>query len=213
MTQRDVVELLCETGVIPVVVVEDVDLAHPLGVALKAGGLPLAEVTLRTAGAVEAIRLLASDPDLLVGAGTVVSAAQVELARDAGARFVVTPGFSAAVVERCSELAIAVIPGVATATEVIAARDHGARLLKFFPAEAAGGTATLRALAAPFPDIRFVPTGGINAANAAAYLRLPTVAAVGGSWMVAPELLRERDFETIRSLTAQAVAIATEARR
>ena len=160
--------------------------------ALKRGGLPVAEVTFRTEASIRALGALAGDGELLVGAGTVIRPEQVDLARDAGARFVVTPGFSPRVVERCRELAMPVIPGVSTASEVIAALDHGCELLKFFPAEASGGAATIRALAGPFPHVRFIPTGGVSAANAPVYLRLPSVAAVGGSWMVAPTLLRAR---------------------
>ena len=130
---------------------------------------------------------------------------QVDLAVEAGARFVVTPGLSARVVERCRELDVLVIPGVATATEVIAALDHGLDLLKLFPAEAAGGVALLRALHGPFPGVRLIPTGGVSAANAASYLALPSVAAVGGSWMVAPELIAARDFAAVTRLAREAV--------
>ena len=137
---------------------------------------------------------------------------QVDLAYAAGARFVVTPGFSGRVVDRCREIGLPVVPGVATATELIAALDHGIDLVKFFPAQASGGVAMLRALQAPFPDVRFIPTGGISAANAADYLAVPSVAAVGGSWMVASELLRARDFAGIASLAAEAVQIAAQAR-
>ena len=131
------------------------------------------------------MRLLADERRLLVGAGTVVRPEQVDLAVEAGARFIVMPGFSPGVVERCRELDVLVIPGVATATEVIAALDHGLELLKLFPAQVAGGVALLRSLQGPFPGVRWIPTGGVSAANAASYLALPSVAAVGGSWMVA----------------------------
>ena len=162
----------------------------PVAEALAAGGLPVAEVTFRTAVAGAAIGRIAAETDVLVGAGTVVRPEQVDEAVEAGARFIVTPGLSLRVIERCRELDVLVIPGVATATEVIAALDQGLDLLKLFPAEAAGGVALLRALRGPFPHARFVPTGGISAANAASYLALPSVAAVGGSWMVAPDLWR-----------------------
>jgi 2-dehydro-3-deoxyphosphogluconate aldolase / (4S)-4-hydroxy-2-oxoglutarate aldolase len=208
----DVLEQLCARGVVPVVVVDDLDVARSLGDALKAGGLPVAEVTFRTAAAADALRVLALDPDLLVGAGTVVRPEQVDLAASAGARFVVTPGFSTRVVARCRELDMPVIPGVATATEVIEALDHGCELLKFFPAETSGGLAMLRALHGPFPEVRFIPTGGIGRANAAEYLGLASVAAVGGSWMVAGELVRAGDFATVSKLAAESVRIAAEAR-
>jgi 2-dehydro-3-deoxyphosphogluconate aldolase/(4S)-4-hydroxy-2-oxoglutarate aldolase len=207
-----VLEQVCACGVVPVVVVDDLDRVRGLGEALKDGGLPVAEVTLRTGKALAALTLLARDADLLVGAGTVVRADQVDAARDAGARFVVTPGFSRSVVERCRELDLPVVPGVATATEVIAALDNGIELLKFFPAEASGGPPMLRALHAPFPQVRFIPTGGVSAANAGAYLALPGVAAVGGSWIATPELIGAGDFESIARLARQAVRIAGEAR-
>jgi 2-dehydro-3-deoxyphosphogluconate aldolase/(4S)-4-hydroxy-2-oxoglutarate aldolase len=203
---------VCVGGVVPVIVIDDLDRAPELGEALKDGGLPVAEVTLRTDDALAALTVLARDSDLLVGAGTVVRADQVDAAHDAGARFVVTPGFSRPVVERCRELDMPVVPGVATATEVIAAVDSGFELLKFFPAEASGGLLMLRALHSPFPQVRFIPTGGVSAANAGAYLTLPGVAAVGGSWMATPELVRAGDFESIARLAKEAVRIAREAR-
>jgi 2-dehydro-3-deoxyphosphogluconate aldolase/(4S)-4-hydroxy-2-oxoglutarate aldolase len=141
----------------------------------------------------------------------VVRPEQVEVARDAGARFVVMPGFSARVVERCRAVGMPVIPGVATATEVIAALEHDVELLKFFPAEASGGVEAMRALHGPFPDVRFIPTGGVTSANAADYLGLPSVVAVGGSWMVAPALVRDGDFAAVSKLAAEAVAIAAGA--
>jgi 2-dehydro-3-deoxyphosphogluconate aldolase/(4S)-4-hydroxy-2-oxoglutarate aldolase len=202
-----VLDELCARRVVPVIVIDELDTALPLARALVEGGLPVAEVTFRTAVAAVAMRLIADETDLLVGAGTVVRPEQADLAFDAGARFVVTPGFSPAVADRCRELGIPVVPGVATATEVIAALDHGLDLLKLFPAEASGGIPLLRALRGPFPDVRFVPTGGVSAANAADYLAVPSVAAVGGSWMVAPELIRAGDFTAVTRLTAEAVAI------
>ena len=194
--------------VVPVVVLDDLETAVPVASALADGGLPVAEITFRTAAAAAAIGRIAAETDALVGAGTVVRPEQVDEAVDAGARFVVTPGLSVRVIERCRELEVPVIPGVATATEVIAAVHQGLDLLKLFPAEAAGGTTLLRALRGPFPDVRFVPTGGISAANAAAYLALPSVAAVGGSWMVTPELIAARDFARITHLAREAVSIA-----
>jgi 2-dehydro-3-deoxyphosphogluconate aldolase/(4S)-4-hydroxy-2-oxoglutarate aldolase len=203
---------LCAHGVVPVVVLEQASAAAPLAAALVAGGLPVAEVTFRTAAAGEAIRALADDPALLVGAGTVIRPEQVDEAVAAGARFVVSPGLSERVVERCREHGVPVVPGVATASDVMAALDLGLDVLKLFPAEACGGVATLKALAGPFPGVRFVPTGGISAANAASYLTLPSVAAVGGSWMVAPQLVRSGDFEAVTRLAREAVALVAEAR-
>jgi 2-dehydro-3-deoxyphosphogluconate aldolase/(4S)-4-hydroxy-2-oxoglutarate aldolase len=212
MSRSGPLERLCETGVVPVVVLDDAAAATRLGAALARGGLPLVEVTLRTAGAVDAIRTLAESGELLVGAGTVIRPEQVDIAREAGAMFIVTPGVSLPVIDRCHELGMAVLPGVSSPTDVIAALDRGITLLKFFPAEASGGVPMLRALAGPFPDVRFVPSGGVNAANAVSYLGLPTVVAIGGSWMVAPELIRSGDFDTIATLSAEAVALVAEAR-
>jgi 2-dehydro-3-deoxyphosphogluconate aldolase/(4S)-4-hydroxy-2-oxoglutarate aldolase len=212
VSEQDVLELVCAVGVVPVIVAEDADLVRGLAVALKRGGLPIAEVTFRTPASLAALRLLAADGDLLVGAGTVTRPDQVDLARDAGARFVVLPGFSARVVDRCHELGMPVVPGISTATDVISALDHDCELLKFFPAETSGGLEMIRALQGPFPQVRFIPTGGVNAANAGAYLRLPAVAAVGGSWMVAPALLRDQDFASVSRLAEEAVSIAAEAR-
>lgn len=203
---------LCARRVVPVVVVDDAESALPLARALSDAGLPVAEVTFRTDAAAEAIRRIASETDVLVGAGTVIRPEQVDLAVEAGARFVVTPGFSARVVDRCLELGVPVVPGVATATEVIAALDRGLELLKFFPAEASGGIPALRALAGPFPDVRWIPTGGVSSSNAAGYLELPAVRAVGGSWMVAPTLIAAGDFAEVSRLTTEAVRLAAGAR-
>ena len=213
MTEHDVLRAVLGGRVVPVVVLEELETAVPVALALQAGGLPVAEVTFRTAIAVDAINRIAGDTDVLVGAGTVVRPEQVDEAVAAGARFIVTPGLSLRVIERCRELDVLVIPGVATATEVIAALDQGLDVLKLFPAEAAGGIALLRALRGPFPDIRFVPTGGISAANAASYLALPSVAAVGGSWMVAPELVAARDYAAVTRLAREASMLAAEVPR
>jgi 2-dehydro-3-deoxyphosphogluconate aldolase/(4S)-4-hydroxy-2-oxoglutarate aldolase len=207
VTETEVSNALLRRRVIPVVVIGDLEVARPLAEALDQGGLPVAEVTFRTEAAADAVRLLADETSLLVGAGTVVRPEQVDLAVEAGARFIVMPGISPRVVERCKELDVLVIPGVATATEVIAALDHGLDILKLFPAEVAGGVPLLRALQGPFPSVRWFPTGGVTEANAAAYLALPSVAAVGGSWMVAPELIAARDFATVTHLARRAVRL------
>jgi 2-dehydro-3-deoxyphosphogluconate aldolase/(4S)-4-hydroxy-2-oxoglutarate aldolase len=156
---------------------------------------------------------MAEDPAMIVGAGTVISTDQVDTAVAAGARFVVSPGFSHAVVRRCRELDVPVVPGVATATELMTALDAGITIVKLFPAEPLGGVRTLRSLAAVFPQVRFVPTGGITATNAATYLGEPSVLAVGGSWMVAPVLLARNSWDAVTRLAAEAVALARRARQ
>lgn len=192
--------------IVPVVVLDDAASAGPLAEALVAGGLPVAEVTLRTAAALDAIAAMAARDDLLVGAGTVLTAAQVDQAVDAGARFVVSPGTSRAVVERARQRGVAVLPGAVTATEIQAALELGIDTVKFFPAGTSGGPAAIKALAAPFGGVRFVPTGGVSAANLDDYLSIPSVLAVGGSWMVPQAAIREGDFDTVRRLTEDAVA-------
>lgn len=208
----DVTGRLAHHGVVPVVVVDDSADAPRLVEALRSGGLPCAEVTFRTPAAEHALSRLAENPDMLVGAGTVRSPEQVDRALAAGARFVVAPGLDPAVVRRCRKLGIPIIPGVATASEVTAAAGMGIDVVKLFPATQLGGPAMLTALAGPFPDMRWVPTGGIGAADVAGYLAHPAVVAVGGSWMVARSLLATRDFERVRELTADAVARVAAAR-
>jgi 2-dehydro-3-deoxyphosphogluconate aldolase/(4S)-4-hydroxy-2-oxoglutarate aldolase len=202
-----VLDRLGDLGVIPVVVIDDPSRAAALGSALLLGGLPCAEVTLRTDTALESLRALAENPDLLVGAGTVLRPAQVEAALEAGARYIVSPGFSASVVSECQRSGVPVLPGVATATEIQAALEAGLEAVKFFPAEASGGLAALKAMAAPFRALRFVPTGGITADGLATYLAEPSVLAVGGSWLVSADLLAARDFAQITDLVAAAVRV------
>ncbi|GAA4428398.1 bifunctional 4-hydroxy-2-oxoglutarate aldolase/2-dehydro-3-deoxy-phosphogluconate aldolase [Georgenia halophila] len=200
---------------LPVVVLQDAGHAVPLARALVAGGLPVAEVTFRTAAAADSIRAMtdagittADGSGLLVGAGTVVTPEQVDAAVAAGARFVVSPGLSRAVVERCQEHGVLALPGTVTATEVQAALAMGLRTVKFFPAGVSGGPAAIKALSAPFPQMSFVPTGGVTEANLADYLALPSVVAAGGSWMVPADAVAAGDSATIESLTASAVAAA-----
>jgi len=200
--------LLGDVRVIPVVVVESPGAAEPLAAALADGGLPCAEVTLRTPAALEALAAMSRVPGMLVGAGSVVTPGQVDAAVAAGARFVVSPGLSEAVLARCRDRGVPALPGVATAGEIMRALEAGVDLVKLFPAGQLGGPAGLRALAAPFPEVRFVPTGGVGPGNLADYLGLGPVAAVGGSWMVAPGLVRDGRFDEVRRLTAAAVAIA-----
>jgi 2-dehydro-3-deoxyphosphogluconate aldolase/(4S)-4-hydroxy-2-oxoglutarate aldolase len=200
-------ELLGGHRIVPVVVLDDVARADDLGAALVAGGLPVAEVTFRTPGAAAVLGRLAERGDLVVGAGTVLTGHQVDRAHDAGARFVVSPGLSADVVQRCRELALPVIPGVSTATEIMQALSLGLDTVKFFPAEAYGGLATVKALAAAFPQVRFVPTGGITAVSASTYLAHPAVVAIGGSWMVAPDLLCGARWDEVTARCTDAVRL------
>jgi len=204
----DVLSALSAARLVPVVVLDDAGDAGALAGALVAGGLPVAEVTFRTAAAQDSIRAMAARGDILVGAGTVLNPEQVDQAVAAGARFVVSPGLSRAVVERCGEHGVLALPGAVTATEVQAALQLGVSTVKFFPAGTSGGPAAIKALAAPFGDVRFVPTGGVGPANLAQYLAIPAVAAVGGSWMVPRDLVKAGDFAGIRRLSADAVALA-----
>jgi 2-dehydro-3-deoxyphosphogluconate aldolase/(4S)-4-hydroxy-2-oxoglutarate aldolase len=204
----DVLPALSAARLVPVVVLDDARDADALAGALVAGGLPVAEVTFRTAAAQDSIRAMAARGDILVGAGTVLTPEQVDQAVAAGARFVVSPGLSRAVVERCGELGVLALPGAVTATEVQAALELGVSTVKFFPAETSGGAAAIKALTAPFGDVRFVPTGGIGPGNLTQYLAIPAVAAVAGSWMVPRDHVKAGDFAGIRELTADTVALA-----
>ncbi len=193
---------------VPAVVIDDAEQAGPLAQALVDGGLPIAEVTFRTDAAAESIARMTSRGDLLVGAGTILTAGQVDLAVDAGAEFIVSPGLSPAVVDRCRARGVLALPGVATATEIQAALELGLTTLKFFPARASGGIEMINALSAPFREVRFVPTGGIDAQDCGQYLSLPSVLAVGGSWMVPRQAIADGDFGRIVELTRTAVAAA-----
>jgi 2-dehydro-3-deoxyphosphogluconate aldolase/(4S)-4-hydroxy-2-oxoglutarate aldolase len=208
----DLAPALGATGLVPVVVIDSVARATPLAAALRSAGLPTVEVTLRTEQALGALRVMAEDKELIVGAGTVVRPEQVHAAVAAGARYVVSPGFSAAVVKECEVQGVPCIPGVATATEIQCAVEHGIEIVKFFPAAAAGGAAAVSALSAPFSRVRFVPTGGITARTLPEYLAVPSVLAVGGSWMVAPDLVSAGDFGRITALSVEAVALARQTR-
>jgi 2-dehydro-3-deoxyphosphogluconate aldolase/(4S)-4-hydroxy-2-oxoglutarate aldolase len=199
---NDIISLLGGHRVIPVVVIDDADHAEQLADALVAGGLPLAEVTFRTPAAEAALRRLAARSDMVVGAGSVRTPDHVDRAVDAGARFVVSPGLSDAVVSRCRTLEVPILPGVASATEIMRALDLGIDVVKLFPAGTIGGPEAARHLSAPFPSLRLVPTGGVGRANLADYLSISAVAAVGGSWMVARDLIRDAHFDEIRRLTA-----------
>jgi 2-dehydro-3-deoxyphosphogluconate aldolase/(4S)-4-hydroxy-2-oxoglutarate aldolase len=204
----NVMPALSAARIVPVVVLDDVADADALAGALVAGGLPIAEVTFRTAAAADSIRAMAARGDILVGAGTVLTVAQVDQAVAAGARFVVSPGLSRAIVERAQEHGVLALPGAVTATEIQAALELGVSTVKFFPAGTSGGAAAIKALAAPFGHVNFVPTGGVGPKNLAEYLSIPTVAAVGGSWMVPRDLIKAGDFAGIQQLSADAVALA-----
>lgn len=210
----DVIARLGELGVMPVVVIDDASAAPQLAKALAAGGLPCAEVTFRTQAAEASIRaMLETVPEMLVGAGTVLTVAQAKTAAAAGAKFIVSPGFDAAVVDWCIAERIPVIPGVMTPTEIGMALNKGLSVLKFFPAEAAGGVPALKAICAPYRGLKFIPTGGINPANLADYLRLPAVHACGGSWMVAESLIAAGQFDRIAGLASDAVRVVSETRQ
>jgi 2-dehydro-3-deoxyphosphogluconate aldolase/(4S)-4-hydroxy-2-oxoglutarate aldolase len=213
MSESNSIARLGELGIVPVVRLDEPAQGDRLAEALLAGGLPCAEITYRTAAAGEGIRrMCARSPEMLVGAGTVVTPAQAQQAVEAGARFIVSPGFDRRVVEWCLLQEVPVMPGVATPTEILTALESGLNVLKFFPAEALGGREMLEALSPAFVGVKFVPTGGITAANAGAYLRLPSVFALGGSWLVAPKLIAAGAFEEIARLTAEAVALVAQAR-
>jgi len=201
---------LCDARLVPVVVIDSAHDAPALGEALAAGGLPTAEITFRTAAAPHAIAALAQRGDLIVGAGTILTAEQVDLAVDAGAQYVVSPGLSRAVVERCQARGVLALPGAVTATEVQAALELGLNAVKFFPAASSGGAAAIKALAAPFPDLGFVPTGGISTSNLAEYLAVPAIKAVGGSWMVPRNLIQEQNTTEITKLVTEAVQLIHE---
>jgi 2-dehydro-3-deoxyphosphogluconate aldolase/(4S)-4-hydroxy-2-oxoglutarate aldolase len=209
---NDVITRITGIGIVPVIVLDDPDLARPLANALADGDLPCAEVTFRTPCAAEALRLMAQDDRLLVGAGTVLTTEQVDEAIKAGARYIVTPGYSRDVVRACQDRGVPVIPGVATPTEIQMALRDGITLVKFFPAEAIGGTRALSAMAAPFSGVRFIPTGGVSSGNLGDYLALPSVAAVGGSWMATTGLISQHQWDDITRLAAEAVAAAARLR-
>lgn len=208
-----ILEQLGQLGVIPVVTIDDAADAPALARALLDGGLPCAEVAFRTAAAGAAIRMIAERyPEILLGAGTVLTVGQAQTAVAAGARFIVSPGFDPAVVDWCLENQVAITPGVVTPTEVSMALNKGLSVLKFFPAEASGGVKTLKAIGGPFTGARFIPTGGINVDNLADYLSLPLVHACGGSWLVKKSLIAVGAFDTITRLTQEAVAAVFDIR-
>jgi 2-dehydro-3-deoxyphosphogluconate aldolase/(4S)-4-hydroxy-2-oxoglutarate aldolase len=201
-----VTSLLAVSPVIPVVTIEDPDHAVPVARALVAGGIPIIEVTLRSDRALEAVAAIAADvPDILVGAGTVLTPQQADEAVQRGARFLVSPGVSQRLLEHLVTLPVPVLPGVATVSEMLTALDHGLTELKFFPAGPAGGPSYLSAVAAPVPEARFCPTGGVTPDNMTDYLALRNVPAVGGSWLTPGSVLASRDWDQITALAEAAL--------
>lgn len=203
-----------ETGIVPVVVLDHVEEAAPLAKALCDGGLPCAEVTFRTDAAEEAIRVMTEQfPQMLVGAGTVLTTDQVNHAVAAGAKFIVSPGLNPTVVDYCVKRGIPVIPGCSTPSDVEVAMEFGLKVVKFFPAEPAGGLNYIKAISAPYSNIKFMPTGGINPQNVSSYLSYPAILACGGSWMVKKSLVQEGNFDEIEKLVHEAVELVSEARK
>lgn len=195
-------------GIVPVVKLNDPEKAVPLAEALMRGGINVIEITFRTAAAPEAIaEVTGKVPEMLVGAGTVLTVEQLHAARDAGAKFIVSPGLSAAVAKEAQASSLPILPGVVTPSEICLGLELGLKIFKFFPAENYGGISTVKALSAPFGDISFVPTGGINAKNAADYWKFPKVWAVGGSWMVPEKLIDRGNFDEITRLSDEAVEL------
>lgn len=208
------IELIEKTGVVPVVVLEDAKDAEPLAKALCEGGLPCAEVTFRTAAAADCIRIMSEKyPEMLVGAGTVLTTEQVDRAVANGAKFIVSPGFDPEIVDYCLEKDIPVFPGVITPSEVAQAVKRGLKVVKFFPAEQFGGVATIKAMAAPYVGLKFMPTGGVNAKNLESYLSFNKIIACGGSWMVKGDLVKAGKFDEIKALTEEAVKLVADIRK
>lgn len=192
--------------ILPVIAIDRVDDVSPLADALEKGGLPIAEITLRTDAGIGAIAKLSTRDDFVVGAGTVHSVEQAKMVADAGAKFVVSPGINPKTVQWCLDHRMPIYPGVSCPTDLETAIEFGLEVVKFFPAEQLGGVAMLKALQGPYSNIRFIPTGGISASNLKTYLDLPSVIACGGSWMVKADLINSGSFAEVQRLTAEAVA-------
>lgn len=213
MNYTSLLEQVEAKKIVPVVKLDRASDARALGEALCAGGLPVAEVTFRTDAAEESIRIMKREfPEMMVGAGTVVNVEQAERALAAGASFLVSPGISRSVVEFALDHKLPIFPGTCTPSEVMTAMEYDLLVVKFFPAAQYGGLNTIKALAAPFPSVRFMPTGGINASNIMEYLASDKIIACGGSWMVKDSLINAGDFEEITRLTAEAVVLVSEKR-
>lgn len=207
-------EQFYEYAVVPVVVLDDADDAAPLAEALIKGGLPCAEVTFRTEAAEESIRIMSEKyPEMLVGAGTVLTTEQVDRAVATGAKFIVSPGFDPEIVDYCMEKNIPVFPGCVSPSEVAQAVKRGLKVVKFFPAEQAGGLAMLKAMAAPYTMLKFMPTGGINTKNLKEYLGFSKILCCGGSWMVKGDMIKNKEFDKITEMTREATELAAAARR
>lgn len=205
---NNILNKIGELGIIPVVKIDRVEDAVPLGKALLSGDLPVAEITFRTSAAEDAIKALTNEiPEILVGAGTVLTIEQAKKAVNAGAKFIVSPGFNTKIVDFCLENNIPVIPGVNSPTQIEMALEKGLKVVKFFPAEASGGLPLLKALSGPFSEIKFIPTGGIEQTNLLPYLAHPQVLACGGSWMVKPDFISSGNFNRITEITREAVSI------
>ena len=207
-------EQFYDYAVVPVVVLDDAEDAAPLAEALVKGGLPCAEVTFRTEAAEESIRIMSEKyPEMLVGAGTVLTTEQVDRAVAAGAKFIVSPGFDPEIVDYCMEKNIPVFPGCVSPSEVAQAVKRGLKVVKFFPAEQAGGLAMLKAMAAPYTMLKFMPTGGINTKNLKEYLGFSKILCCGGSWMVKGDMIKNKEFDRITEMTREATELAAAARR
>lgn len=201
-----ILEQISNIGLVPVIKIDDAEKAVPLVRALKKGGIPVAEVTFRTACAAEAIRKIAdAEPDVLVGAGTVISVEQAKAAVEAGAKYIISPGFDAEVVKWCIDNNVPITPGCSDASDVSVAAKMGLEVVKFFPAEAAGGLKVLKALSGPFPNMKFIPTGGIGPDNLGSYLAFKKIIACGGSWMVPGDMLDNNDWDGITALAREAI--------
>jgi len=212
-SMKTIEEQFHEFGVVPVVVLEDAKDALLLAEALTEGGLPCAEVTFRTEAAEASIRLMSEKyPEMLVGAGTVLTIEQVDRAVAAGAKFIVSPGFDPEIVDYCLDKKIPVFPGCITPSEVAQAVKRGMKVVKFFPAEQAGGVAMIKAMAAPYTMVKFMPTGGISAKNLKDYLSFDKILCCGGSWMVKGDMIRNGEFDKIKELTKEAVELAASIR-
>lgn len=205
----EIINLFGKIKIIPVITIEDVKDAVPLADALIAGGLPCAEITFRTSAAEGVISILGERKDIHTGAGSVLTVDQAKLAVDNGAGFIVSPGFNPRVVEYCLDNKIPVFPGACTPSDFTLAVEYKLLILKFFPAEVLGGLPTLKAMSAPFPMLKFIPTGGINAQNIKEYLQFPQVFACGGSWMVKKELIKGKKFGEIQQLVSEAVSLVS----
>ena len=203
---NEILKEISRMGIVPVIALDDAKDAKPLAQALCEGGLPCAEVTFRTAAAEESIRIMAQEfPEMLVGAGTVLTTEQVDRAVAAGAKFIVSPGLNPKVVKYCVDKNIPITPGTSSPTDIEQAIELGLEVVKFFPAEASGGLAKIKAMAAPYVNMKFMPTGGINAKNLIDYLNFPKIIACGGSWMVSKDMITAGEFDKIREMTKEAV--------